>query len=108
MDTRLQRRVQRYGWDLAAPYYETLWQAQLADVQAALLARASLKCGERVLDVACGTGLVTFAAARAVGPDGLAIGIDLSGRMFEIGRQRAAPRRWANVRFTKMDAGSML
>ena len=31
MDPRLQRRVQRYGWDLAADDYETLWQAQLAE-----------------------------------------------------------------------------
>ncbi len=30
MEPRLQRRVQRYGWDLAAAAYEPLWQAQLA------------------------------------------------------------------------------
>jgi hypothetical protein len=40
MDARLQRRIQRYGWDLAAADYESLWQAQLAEVQVALLALA--------------------------------------------------------------------
>ena len=68
MEPRLQRRVQRYGWDLAAGDYETLWQAQLAQAQTGLLAAASLAQGERVLDVACGTGLVSLQAARAVGP----------------------------------------
>jgi len=33
MDARLQRRIQRYGWDLAADDYEPLWQAQLAEAQ---------------------------------------------------------------------------
>ena len=63
MEQRLQRRVQRYGWDLAAASYEALWQAQLAGVQAELLASAALAPGGQVLDVACGTGLVTFCAA---------------------------------------------
>ena len=40
MEARLQRRVQRYGWDLAAASYEPLWQAQLASAQDALMARA--------------------------------------------------------------------
>ena len=29
MKPDLQRRVQRYGWDKAAEYYENCWQAQL-------------------------------------------------------------------------------
>ena len=78
MDARLQRRIQRYGWDLAAVDYESLWQAQLAEAQDALLALASPAVGERVLDIACGTGLVSFEAARAVGPSGHVLGIDLS------------------------------
>ncbi len=78
MDARLQRRVQRYGWDLAAD--EPLWQAQLAEAQATLLASVSLAPGERVLDVACGTGLVAFDAARPVGPDGRVLGIGRAER----------------------------
>ncbi|MGC1172553.1 MAG: methyltransferase type 11, partial [Polaromonas sp.] len=70
MEPRLQRRVQRYGWDLAASDYEALWQAQLAPAQDGLLASVSPAPGERVLDVACGTGLVSLQAARAVGAQG--------------------------------------
>ena len=107
MDAKLQRRIQRYGWDLAAGDYEPLWQRQLADVQARLLARASLASSERVLDVACGTGLVSFDAARAVGPQGRVLGVDLSGKMVGIARQRAAQQQLSNVSFARMDAEAL-
>lgn len=104
MEPRLQRRVQRYGWDLAAADYEPLWQAQIAPAQAQLLTCAALAPGERVLDVACGTGLVSFAAAQAVGATGEVVGVDLSGRMVETARARATERVFANTRFAQMDA----
>jgi ubiquinone/menaquinone biosynthesis C-methylase UbiE len=107
MDARLQRRVQRYGWDLAAPDYEALWQRQLAPLRAALLQAAAPGRGDCVLDVACGTGLVAFEAARAVGPAGRVLGVDLSGRMVEAaGRVRAA-LDLANVDFERMDAEAL-
>jgi ubiquinone/menaquinone biosynthesis C-methylase UbiE len=89
MEPRLQRRVQRYGWDLAADDYEPLWQAQLDPAQAELLAQLALAPGERVLDVACGTGLVTLPAARAVGPLGRVLGVDISERMVQATQHRA-------------------
>lgn len=107
MEPRLQRRVQRYGWDLAARAYEPLWQAQLAEVQAELLACAALAPGQQVLDVACGTGLVTFAAADRVGPSGRVSGIDLSGQMVDAAQHRARPLGLANVDFARMDAESL-
>jgi SAM-dependent methyltransferase len=58
MDARLQRRVQRYGWDRASDSYERHWAEQLRSAQELLLEMAALAPGERVLDVACGTGLV--------------------------------------------------
>ena len=36
--------------------------------------------GSRVLDVGCGTGGVTLAAARRLGPEGRCVGIDISER----------------------------
>ena len=107
MDARLQRRVQRYGWDLAAADYEALWHSQLADAQTALLAAAVLRGGERVLDVACGTGLVSFAAAHAVGPAGDVLGVDLSGGMVDAARQHAVQRGVSNAAFVRMDAESL-
>jgi ubiquinone/menaquinone biosynthesis C-methylase UbiE len=104
VDARLQRRVQRYGWDLAAADYEPLWGAQLAGVRATLLAQAGLRPGERVIDIACGTGLVTHGAARAVGPGGSVVGVDLSGEMVAAAAQRAQGQGVPNVNFARMDA----
>jgi ubiquinone/menaquinone biosynthesis C-methylase UbiE len=104
MDARLQRRIQRYGWDLAAVDYDSLWHAQLAEAQVALLAMASPAVGERVLDIACGTGLVSFEAARAVGPTGRVLGIDLSERMIDAAERRARDLGLSNCSFSRMDA----
>jgi ubiquinone/menaquinone biosynthesis C-methylase UbiE len=107
MEPKLQRRVQRYGWDLAASRYEPLWREQLAPAQAELLAAAALAPGARVLDVACGTGLVTFQAAGAVGPTGWVCGTDLSAQMIEAARRKAQVRGLPNVEFLRMDAESL-
>jgi ubiquinone/menaquinone biosynthesis C-methylase UbiE len=107
MDARLQRRVQRYGWDLAANLYEPLWQTQLSEAQSTLLALASPAPGEQVLDIACGTGLVSFEAARAVGPTGHVLGIDLSARMVDRAERRAREAQSLNCSFSRMDAEAL-
>jgi ubiquinone/menaquinone biosynthesis C-methylase UbiE len=107
MDARLQRRIQRYGWDLAAVDYESLWQAQLAEAQDALLALASPAAGERVLDIACGTGLVSFEATQAVGQTGHVLGIDLSERMVDAAKRRAREMKLSNCSFSRMDAETL-
>lgn len=108
MDPRLQRRIQRYGWDKAAAWYEPSWQRQLAPAQTALLALATLRAAERVVDVACGTGLVTFGAADIVGPMGTVLGVDLSEAMVMHARARARERRLDSVLFERMDAEQLV
>jgi ubiquinone/menaquinone biosynthesis C-methylase UbiE len=51
-----------------------------------LLARAALHAGERVLDVACGTGIVARLAAERVGPSGYVLGVDRNAAMLETAR----------------------
>ena len=107
VDARLQRRIQRYGWDLAALDYESLWRVQMAAAHGALLGLASLAPGERVLDIACGTGLVSFDAAAEVGCGGHVLGIDLSDRMVEISARRACELQLSNCDFVRMGAESL-
>src|SRR5690242_18248421 len=54
-----------------------------------LVAQAGLHTGERVLDVACGTGVTTRLVAPEVGPTGAVVGLDLNPGM--LARARAAP-----------------
>jgi SAM-dependent methyltransferase len=51
---------------------------------------AFLQPGERVLDVGSGGGIDTILAARRVGPEGKAIGLDILEEMCERGRRHAA------------------
>jgi ubiquinone/menaquinone biosynthesis C-methylase UbiE len=104
MDARLQKRVQRYGWDKAASHYERLWQVQLEPAQTALLEMAGPMPGERVLDVASGTGLVTLRAAALVGPQGEVVGVDISEEMIALARATDDAVSPKNVTFERMDA----
>jgi ubiquinone/menaquinone biosynthesis C-methylase UbiE len=107
MDPRLQRRVQRYGWDRAVVAYEAGWRDQLEPAHSLMLRMAALRPGERVLDVACGTGLVSFRAAETVGRAGTVVGTDISGEMVETARRGAALRDLANARFERADAEAL-
>lgn len=107
MDPRLQRRVQRYGWDKAAGHYERYWGEQLRPAQNLLLDLADPGPGEQVLDVACGPGNVTFPLARAVGTDGSVVGTDLSGSMVERLETEARAHGLPQVEGRRMDAESL-
>jgi ubiquinone/menaquinone biosynthesis C-methylase UbiE len=107
VEASIQRRIQRYGWDLAASDYERLWHGQLRDAQSALLASVAPATGERVLDVACGPGLITVAAAQAVGATGSVLGIDLSLAMVDAARRRAVAARARNAGFARMDGEAL-
>lgn len=59
--------------------------------------------GARVLDIGCGTGSTTIAAARRVGARGRAIGIDISEPMIAFARDRAS-RAGSTATFVCADA----
>ena len=50
--------------------------------------------GDRVLDIACGTGIVARLAKEAVGDQGVVVGVDLSPPMIAVARRSALAIDW--------------
>jgi len=67
------------------------WSDRVADA-------VKLRAGDRVLDVACGTGVLTRAAAVRVGPSGAAIGLDVNEGMLAVARRKAPRLDWRSGR----------
>jgi SAM-dependent methyltransferase len=85
-----------------AAHAEQLDQA-VAAYNPMLLQAAHLHRTTRVLDIGCGTGAISRAAAR-VAVDGAVLGIDLSPQMIRVGREQAARDGLANVEHVQGDA----
>jgi len=63
------------------------WASRVTDA-------AGLRAGQRVLDVACGTGVLARAAAERVGPAGAVVGLDVNDGMLGVARRRAPQLEW--------------
>jgi len=74
--------------DAGASGYEQSFGRVSTDLVPNLLRAAEVSSGQRVLDVATGTGIVAAAALDAVGPSGHVTATDLSGPMLDQARQR--------------------
>lgn len=65
---------------------------------------AKIGRGDKVLDIATGTGMVALAATRAVGDEGQVQAIDLSEQMINQAKQNLQNSGLSNVEFIVMDA----
>jgi ubiquinone/menaquinone biosynthesis C-methylase UbiE len=70
-----------------------------------LVAEAALRPGQRVLDVACGTGVVARLAAARVGPSGTVAALDLNPAMLSVAR--SIPATGAAIRWYETSAESI-
>ncbi len=95
-------------WQLAgsAPevYERELVPALFAVFAPLVVDAARLQPGDRVLDVACGTGVVARAAADVVGATGFVTGVDLNAGMLERARAGKPTPGHAEIEWREGDA----
>jgi ubiquinone/menaquinone biosynthesis C-methylase UbiE len=72
-----------------------------------LLEYAHLHPGQKILDIATGTGMVAIEAAQIVGSTGQVIGIDIATGMIEQARRKAEELGLSNIEFQIADAESL-
>jgi SAM-dependent methyltransferase len=84
--------------------HQEVLDALLAPALEVLLVHAGLVPGERVLDIGCGTGASSLAAALAVGSEGRVEGVDIAAELLSRAAERAASAGLGNLRFTLADA----
>jgi ubiquinone/menaquinone biosynthesis C-methylase UbiE len=80
--------------DVARAYDDVLVPALFQEWAPRVIATAGLLPGERVLDVACGTGVLARAAADRVGAQGFAAGLDPDAWMLSVAHDRASTIEW--------------
>ena len=70
----------------------------------AIMDHVGVSAGERVVDIGCGAGQTTLALARAVGPEGQVMGVDISPTMLAEARRAGGDSGLGNVSFAEGDA----
>lgn len=78
----------------AEVYDEFFLPALFAAWSPRLVEAAQVRPGMRVVDVACGTGVLAIEAARAAGPGGSVVGVDLNPGMLDVARGKAPHIDW--------------
>lgn len=63
-----------------------------------------LRRGDRVVDIACGTGQNFPLIEQAIGPEGSIVGVDLTDAMLARAQHRTERNGWRNVRLVQADA----
>ncbi len=95
---------EKKGWDMAAED----WAAQLgrltAQLAEQLVAYAGVKPGDRVLDVATGSGVVALAARCRLGEKGRVVGTDISPQLLSVAAREAEVAGYTDITWLEMDA----
>lgn len=89
-------------YESRAVHYDGTWHD---DFTSRFIKHVDIAPGQEVLDLACGTGLLTLLESDAVGPSGTVIGVDITLSMLDVARfkQRKASDRYSNVTFLEGD-----
>lgn len=83
--------------DSAAEIYERFFvPALFSQWPPIILAEADVQSGDRLLDVACGTGVLAREALKTVGDSGNVVGIDINDGMLAVARSKPSRINWIN------------
>jgi len=90
-------------WDKIAEKFD-IWLPQLAPVGDELLATLGAQAGEKILDVASGTGEPALTLARRSGGRVVITGVDAAEGMAKVAQQKVEKERLTNIHFETMPA----
>ena len=96
----------REAYDRVHSDYDSFWLVEAGRPIDELVRALGLSGGERAFEAGCGTGYATAQLARAVGPSGSVLAVDLSEGMLAEARRRLGDA--TNVRFVCGDALEVL
>ncbi len=85
----------------SARYSKNQWHRVYAE---GLIARSTIRLGDRVLDAGVGTGFAAIAAAVKVGPGGSVVGVDVSPGMLQQARAAVEAAGLGNIELIQADA----
>ena len=94
------------NWTSVAPgwhKHDERLRACFASVSQRMLDAAGVRVGDRVLDIASGTGEPAIPAAERVGPTGYVLGTDFVEDMLAFARSKAAARQLGHIEFRAAD-----
>jgi ubiquinone/menaquinone biosynthesis C-methylase UbiE len=92
------RAVQREEWGEVARSWSA-FDPESRPISDRLIHHARIRTGDRVVDLACGTGMPALVAAEIVGSGGHVLGLDLVPEMIQEARRQAALRSLFNLEF---------
>ena len=84
---QVQTHAARRYQEILVPALMAVWAPHLLDI-------AAIQSGDRVLDVACGTGVAAAAAAERVGAQGSVAGLDLNPAMLAVAKELRPGIEW--------------
>lgn len=102
MSSQLQTEAAIQLYESRSQEYDNTWHPEFAKRFASHL---NLSQGQHVLDLACGTGLLSFIEAEAVGASGRVVGVDVTPGMLQqaIAKKERQKSKSSNVDFFQGD-----
>jgi ubiquinone/menaquinone biosynthesis C-methylase UbiE len=108
IDPTRERLIETYRkkakhYDITSRFYPAPGYPQRAQRLRAVQA-LGLRPGDRVVDIACGTGLNFPLLEEAIGRDGCIVGVDLTDAMLAQAQDRIETNGWSNISLVQADA----